>query len=72
MKYIKRGDTSCTWCKGFGLALSNRDDKKKEVQKCDECDVFRTDSEAKLEIRNYPETMRELGISREHTFFKNK
>lgn len=36
----------CTWCLGLGFAISERDDGIDDIQKCDQCAIFRTDVEA--------------------------
>lgn len=58
----KLGDKDCDWCKGYGVALATVDNKKTEVQKCDNCNVFLTDSLAKTEVRNDVEFQMKQGI----------
>ena len=43
----------CDVCYGDGLVHSIDEDGEEEIQKCDHCDVFQTDAEAKEFIKLY-------------------
>jgi len=43
----------CEICEGEGFILSNDINGKDQVQKCDECNIFKTDTEAQQHVKDY-------------------
>lgn len=43
----------CEICEGEGFIFSNNRNNKDEVQKCDECNLFKTDLEAQKHVKDY-------------------
>tara|TARA_B110000908_G_C9805925_1_gene250700 strand:- start:87 stop:257 length:171 start_codon:yes stop_codon:yes gene_type:complete len=49
----KKGDKDCDWCKGKGWAYATLEPTKlTQVQKCDSCNVYESDLEAKRMLAN--------------------
>ena len=50
-----RGDryTECDVCDGDHFIVSNDEDGNEEVQKCDECNIFETDEDAKKHFNEF-------------------
>ena len=43
----------CELCKDYGFILSNDADDKDDLQKCDDCNKFKSDEEAKKFVLKY-------------------
>ena len=43
----------CELCKAYGFILSNDADDKDDLQKCDDCNKFKSDEEAKKFVLKY-------------------
>jgi len=44
---------TCETCDGLGLLLSNNKDNIDEIQRCDECQMFTSDSDAQTIVFNW-------------------
>ena len=45
--------THCNFCNDMRFFLSNNEEGFRDLQKCDECNVFESDSDAKAYVKTY-------------------